>query len=100
MFRYGGIFETTNPAREYTLDDFVTLNLEKLDKWNHVRSSGLEELEWKGSDDEEGDSSSDEDEESESEGEEGDEIVDEMEEGEERKEARLAALTQFERVRP
>jgi hypothetical protein len=58
---YGGIYETANPAREYTLDDFVTLNLEKLDRYVHIRGTGLEELEWRGSDDEDDESDSGED---------------------------------------
>lgn len=105
---YGGIYETTKPAREYTLDDFVTLNLEKLDKYTHIRGTGLEELEWRGSSDEEGDSSDEddsrrdgssdeEDEEEVDEGVEGDEIeVDD--EDEEAKAKRHAALTQAEKV--
>lgn len=105
---YGGIYETSNPAREYTLDDFVTLNLEKLDKFVHIRGTGLEELEWRGSSDEEGGSSDDEDddnsepegedEDEEDEGEDGDKIeVDD--EDEEAKAKRHAALTQAEKVR-
>ena len=100
---YGGIYETSNPAREYTLDDFVTLNLEKLDRFNHLRGTGLEELEaeWKGSDDEAmGSDSDDEESESEDEGEEGDEMdgVEEEEDDEEAKARRHAALSQAEKV--
>lgn len=78
----------------------MTLNLEKLDRWNYVRSSGLEELEWMGSDDEEGDSSDDDEgegQESESEGEEGDEIVDE-EEDDGAGADQHATMTQVEKV--
>jgi hypothetical protein len=97
---YGGIYETTKPAREYTLDDFVTLNLEKLDRFVHLRGTGLEELEaeWKGSDDEDmGSDSEDEDSESEDDGEEI-EVLDVEDEDEEAKEKRHAALSQAERV--
>jgi len=101
---YGGIYETSNPAREYTLDDFVTLNLEKLDRFNHIRGTGLEELEaeWKGSDDEAmGSDSDDEESESEDEGEEGDEMdgVEDEEDDEDAKARRHAALSQAEKVR-
>lgn len=100
---YGGIYETTSPAREYTLDDFVTLNLEKLDQYVHLRGTGLDELEWRGSDDEDGLSSGsdeDEDEDSEEEGVDGDEL-EELEDGEEddeERERRHAALTLAEKV--
>ena len=99
--RYGGIYETTEPAREYTLDDFVTLNLDKLDRFNHIRGTGLEELEWQGSSDEEGSSDSGDEEEEESEEDEEDDPMGEEdeEEGEEDKEARHAALSQAEKVR-
>lgn len=109
--RYGGIFETAVPAREYTLDDFITLNLEKLDKFNHIRGSGLEDLEWKGSDDEEGGGDSDDDESSDERGEreedeegsqsdDGEDIIptDDEDLDEEEKERRHAALTQKEKV--
>lgn len=100
---YGGIYETTNPAREYTLDDFVTLNLEKLDRWNHLRGTGLDELEWKGSDDE-GFSESEDNEDDESSDDEEEEeealaALEDAEEDEDAKEARHAALSQAEKVR-
>lgn len=93
------MYETSNPAREYTLDDFVTLNLEKLDRYVHLRGTGLEELEWKGSDDEDsskgsGDEESDEDEES---GDDEEEEEDEEEESEEAKEKRHLAMSQAEK---
>lgn len=101
---YGGIFETNNPAREYTLDDFVTLNLEKLDRFNHLRGTGLDEMEWRGSDDEDGglsDSDSDEDEDDESSGDEEEEMaaLEDEDEDDEAKESRHAALSQAEKVR-
>lgn len=99
LFIYGGIYETTEPAREYTLDDFVTLNLEKLDRFIHIRGTGLEELEWQGSSDEDGesDSSDGQEDDSEDEDEEDDPMGEEEEEGEDAKEARHAALTQAEK---
>jgi len=66
----------------------VTLNLEKLDRFVHLRGTGLDELEWRGSDDEE-------------EGEDGDELgelLDEGEMNEEERERRHAGLTQAEKV--
>lgn len=85
------------------MDDFVTLNLEKLDRYIHLRGTGLDELEWRGSDDEDGpDSGSDEEgEESEDEGEDGDELEpleDDAEEDEVERERRHAALTASEKV--
>jgi hypothetical protein len=82
LFIYGGIFETASPAREYTLDDFVTLNLEKLDRFNHLRGTGIDEMVWAGSDDEDGPDSESEDEE---------------EDEDEAREARHAALSQAEK---
>jgi hypothetical protein len=80
------------------LDDFVTLNLEKLDKFVHLRGTGLDEFEWKGSDDEDGESDSDGEEEEESdEGESGDEVEDLDDEDEEGKARRHAAMTQAEK---
>ncbi|KAL7420613.1 Kelch repeat-containing protein 3 [Cryptotrichosporon argae] len=109
LFIYGGIFETANPAREYTLDDFVTLNLEKLDRFVHLRGTGLDELEWLESDDE-GDSESEDgdggrgreaedgDESDEDEDEDEAALADEEDdEDDEAKERRHAALTQAEK---
>jgi hypothetical protein len=65
----------------------------------HIRGTGLEELEWRGSDDEDDESESGEESESESEGEEGDEIEEEGDEDdEEAKAKRHAAMTQAEKV--
>ncbi|KAL1410610.1 Kelch repeat-containing protein 3 [Vanrija albida] len=101
LFIYGGIYETTNPAREYTLDDFITLNLEKLDRFNHLRGTGLEELEWKGSDDEGGDSDSDDEDDEDEDDDDDDEeeiaALDDDEDDDAAKEARHAALTQAEK---
>ncbi|WVO12937.1 hypothetical protein L204_100546 [Cryptococcus depauperatus] len=108
LYIYGGIFETSQPAREYTLDDFITLNLEKLDYYVHLRGTGLDELEWKGSDDEDGIDSDSEDN-NEDEGGRNDEDDDDDDDGaemegldegdddEETKKKRHAALTQTEK---
>lgn len=53
-YSYGGIFE--NDSREYTLDDFYSLSLDKLDRYTCLRSSGLEEEAWLESEEEEDDS--------------------------------------------
>ncbi|EIW72802.1 hypothetical protein TREMEDRAFT_72882 [Tremella mesenterica DSM 1558] len=98
LFIYGGIYETLEPAREYTLDDFVTLNLEKLDQYIHIRGTGLDELEWRGSSDEEGDSSDEGGSDSGESDEEDDGSMEvDEEEGEEDKEKRHAALSQAEK---
>lgn len=84
----------------------MTLNLEKLDRFVHLRGTGLDELEWKGSDDEEGGSSDSEgdepDDESDDDDDEGvDDELEALEEGEEDEEARerrFAALSQAEKV--
>ncbi|BEJ13263.1 hypothetical protein CspHIS471_0304370 [Cutaneotrichosporon sp. HIS471] len=101
LFIYGGIFETASPAREYTLDDFVTLNLEKLDLFNHLRGTGIDEMVWAGSDDEDGQSDSeddeDDDEDEEDEEEELAALEDEEEGDGEAREAAHAALSQAEK---
>lgn len=69
LYLYGGIHETAE--REYTLDDFRVLQLDKLEKWICLKDCPIQGLEWNESDDEQdddddssddGDSSSDEDE--------------------------------------
>ncbi|SPO24773.1 uncharacterized protein UTRI_01747_B [Ustilago trichophora] len=77
LYVYGGIFEAGN--REYTLDDFYTLDLSKLERFTCLKDCPIDALEWDESeseDDSGSDSGSDSEseEESESEGEEGDEI--------------------------
>ena len=77
LYVYGGIFEAGN--REYTLDDFYTLDLSKLDRFTCLKDCPIDALEWDESDseddsDSDSDSGSDTESESESEGEEGDEI--------------------------
>ena len=99
--RYGGVFETSNPAREYTLDDFITLNLEKLDRYVHIRGTGLEEMEaeWRGSDDETMGSDSDDesDEDDDVEGDDMDDAMSDEEEDPEEKAKRHNALSQAEK---
>lgn len=70
LYLYGGIYE--NQSREYTLDDFHTLNLEKLERFTCLRASGLEEEEWNESDEDDDSSGSDEDNVEDSDDEEGD----------------------------
>lgn len=77
LYVYGGIFEAGN--REYTLDDFYTLDLTKLERFMCLRECPIDALEWDESeseDDSDSESGSDteSESESESEGEEGDEI--------------------------
>lgn len=81
------------------MDDFITLNLEKLDKYNHLRGTGLEELEWDGSEDEDMDSSSDSEEEESDEEDEEEELaaLDDEEDDEDARAARHAALSQAEK---
>src|SRR6478609_6397573 len=74
--RYGGIYETD--AREYTLDDFYTLNLENRDGCVTLRASGIYEEEWKGADDEDGGDDDDDDDEESSSDDEDDNDVEEM----------------------
>ncbi|SCV74046.1 BQ2448_6478 [Microbotryum intermedium] len=61
LYLYGGILEAGD--KEYTLDDFFTLQLDKLDRFNCLRECILEGLDWKGSDSE-NDSSDDDDDDS------------------------------------
>jgi hypothetical protein len=59
LYLYGGILETE--SREYTMDDFHTLNLEKLDRFTCLRASGLDEEEWNESDEDDDSSGSEDD---------------------------------------
>ncbi len=76
LYVYGGIFEAGN--REYTLDDFYTLDLTKLERFTCLKDCPIDALDWAESESEDdSDSGSDSDSESsesDSEGEEGDEI--------------------------
>jgi len=61
---YGGSWESSR--REYTLDDFYSLNLDKRDGYVTLRATNIEGEDWQGSDDEddmdvEGDGDDDED---------------------------------------
>ncbi|GAA5907738.1 Kel3p [Sporobolomyces salmoneus] len=59
LYIYGGILEAGD--REYTLDDFFTLDLTKLDRYHCLKECIIETAEWHGSDSE-NDSSDSEDE--------------------------------------
>ncbi|SOV04354.1 uncharacterized protein UDID_02367 [Ustilago sp. UG-2017a] len=74
LYVYGGIFESDN--REYTLDDFYTLDLTKLDRFNCLQSCPIDALEWdeSSSSSDSGSDCSSSSSSSESEGEEGDEL--------------------------
>ncbi len=69
LYLYGGIFEAGN--REYTLDDFYTLDLSKMERYNCLKECPIDALEWHDSEDE--DSSSESGSESDSEDGSGDE---------------------------
>ncbi|KAN0063285.1 Kelch repeat-containing protein 3 [Thecaphora frezii] len=104
LYLYGGIYESGN--REYTLDDFYTLDLAKLEKFNCLKECPIDALEWNESEDED-DSDDDEDDEDDDEsdsgsssGEEGDEIPEGYEFGEydeEDEEAKRAKMSQAEK---
>lgn len=76
LYLYGGIHETAD--REYTLDDFYILQLDKLERWVRLRECKIEGLEWNESDDED---DSDSDSESDSDSDSGDEEGDNDAEG-------------------
>lgn len=59
LYIYGGIVESQE--REYTLDDFYTLQLDKLDRFTCLKECNIAELEWKESDDDDDDDDSDSD---------------------------------------
>ncbi|KAH7046148.1 galactose oxidase [Linnemannia elongata] len=82
LFIFGGILEVKD--REYTLDDFFSLNLDKMNEYICLRASEFESQLWLGeeSDDEE-EGEDDEDEESDDDDEDEDEEDEEGEEGEE-----------------
>ncbi|CDR88631.1 uncharacterized protein SPSC_05235 [Sporisorium scitamineum] len=102
LYVYGGIFEAGN--REYTLDDFYTLDLSKLERFTCLKECPIDALEWDESEseddsDDSGSSSSSESE-SESEGEEGDEIPEGFEfdqDNSDDEEARRAKMSLAER---
>ncbi|KWU46103.1 galactose oxidase, partial [Rhodotorula sp. JG-1b] len=61
LYLYGGILEAGN--REYTLADFHSLNLDKLDRFSCLREDKIDAVEWHGSDSENDDDSDSEDDE-------------------------------------
>ncbi|GAA6048289.1 hypothetical protein JCM3770_006522 [Rhodotorula araucariae] len=61
LYLYGGILEAGN--KEYTLADFHTLNLDKMDRYVCLRDDRIDAHEWHGSDSENDDDSDSEDEE-------------------------------------
>ncbi|KAF9261281.1 galactose oxidase [Marasmius fiardii PR-910] len=62
LYIYGGIFE--RGSREYTLDDFYSIQLDKMDRFTCLKESGviIEEGEDESSDDDEGDGDDDDEE--------------------------------------
>jgi hypothetical protein len=58
LYIYGGIVESQE--REFTLDDFYTLQLDKLDRYTCLKECNIAELEWKESDDDDSDDDSSE----------------------------------------
>ncbi|EPQ26559.1 uncharacterized protein PFL1_05881 [Pseudozyma flocculosa PF-1] len=103
LYLYGGIFEQAN--REFTLDDFYTLDLAKLEKFNCLKECPIDNLEWNESEDEDDSDDEDDDDDDESDsgsssGEEGDEIPEGYEYGdydEEDEEAKRAKMSQAEK---
>ncbi|KAG0372311.1 hypothetical protein BGX24_000425 [Mortierella sp. AD032] len=84
LFIFGGILEVKD--REYTLDDFFSLNLDKMNEYICLRASEFESQLWLGEesdDDEEGDDDEDDDED---EDEDDDEDEEDGEEGEDEEE--------------
>lgn len=72
LYCYGGIHETSQ--REYTMDDFYTLDLSKMDRFHCLKACPIDSIEWKESDsessEEEDDGNSDSSESNDEEGEE------------------------------
>ncbi|KAF5347577.1 hypothetical protein D9756_010671 [Leucocoprinus leucothites] len=88
LYIYGGIFE--KGSKEYTLDDFYSLQLDKLDRFTCLKESGIlipdgEEESSSDDDDDEEDDDNDDEEEMENEGDDGDEELDEGEDEDDRK---------------
>ncbi|KAM0751250.1 galactose oxidase [Meredithblackwellia eburnea MCA 4105] len=79
LYIYGGILETD--SKEYTLDDFFTLQLDKLDRYNCLKECRIESVEWHGSDSENDDYDSDSDDSDEDGSESGSEDGDSVEDG-------------------
>lgn len=58
LYLYGGMFE--DGSRQYTFNDFYSLDCKKLDKWATIMKDDLSSLEWLGSSSSEDDGSTDE----------------------------------------
>lgn len=58
LFCYGGIHETA--SREYTMDDFHTLDLSKMDRFQCLKACPIDTLEWNESESESGSGEEDE----------------------------------------
>ncbi|WFC97956.1 Kelch repeat-containing protein 3 [Malassezia yamatoensis] len=59
LYIFGGIFEKDD--REYTLDDFYTIDLSKMNQVNCLRECPIDALEWHSSDDDDDSDDSDDD---------------------------------------
>ena len=66
LYIYGGIYETGD--REYTLDDFYTIDLSKMNKVVCLKECPIDNLEWHSSDEEDEDEDDDDEDEDEREG--------------------------------
>lgn len=64
LYIYGGLYESG--SRQYTLSDFYSIDLHKLDHWKTMIANSLTGSEWLGSDSEEGSSDDDDDDEDDS----------------------------------
>lgn len=60
LYLYGGSWESSR--REYTLDDFHSLNLDKRDGYVTLKPTNIDDEDWQGSDDEDDMQVEDEDE--------------------------------------
>lgn len=70
LYAYGGIFEEDD--RQYTLTDFYSLDIHKLEEWKTILGCDLNKLEWLGSDSESSDGEDDDDDDDEDEDDEDD----------------------------
>lgn len=60
LYIYGGLYESG--SRQYTLSDFYSIDLHKMDQWKTIIANSIIGHEWLGSDSEEGSSDEDDDE--------------------------------------
>lgn len=65
LYLYGGILETK--TREFTLKDFWSINLDKMQNWNCILRDDIDSSDWKGKDSDEDDDDSDDEDDSEDE---------------------------------